>query len=787
MIGDFIYNFMVRIVFIGNGFHNRIKILSMIENCTVDVINGIDEESIMNKLPTDVIDLFVVDITKSLFRKIITLIGANASINHIPVISLIAKRDLQNEVINDGDLFVSEFVTDIEFKYCVKAMIKMKLMDDELKKDKIVLELKVKERTKGLQESETKYRRIYNNVPDLVYTLDLKGTILTINDNVRNFGYEPEEVIGQNIGLFLNTDDLSKSFKNIDKKLINPNLTTKYLVDVKTKNDGLRTIEVKSHFIVEQNNTEIFVIARDVTDSIIAQKIIDEERERYRNMFDNMRSCVAIYKTEDNGENFIFTGINKSSCETEQVCSEDVLGKYIQESFPGLETTNFFKNLQKVYQTGKSIIDNPFYYENEKTGVKGWRENFIYKLKATNEVVAIYNDITDRVKYQEELKEAKDKAEQSDKIKSVFISNMSHEIRTPMNSIIGFTSLLEKETNPKKFKSYVDIITNSGNLLLTLIDDIMDLSKMESGNMKIKKTSFELQKLFKEIKEQFKLELDKREKINVNLITNVKKNRDVYTDYKRIHQVLNNLILNAIKFTTKGHIKYGFTIKGDFLEFYVEDTGIGIEEKNFDLVFNRFYQINREKIKKQEGTGLGLTICRAIVELLGGEIWIESQFGIGTIVYFTIPIEEAPIQDLIEEKEVKLLNKDICVDKRVLIIEDNNINYELLEIILLSSNMIVDRAINHLEFFDKIEDDTQYDLILLDIQLPGFDGWEILDWLKINKKEIPIIIQTAFASIENEIKALEMGAEYFVTKPINASDLLNKIRTICNNSYQQDS
>jgi len=776
---------MVRIIFIGNGFNNRIKVLNTIENCTIDVINGIDEKSIMSRLPIDVIDLFVIDKTKPLFKKIISLINSNASINHIPIISLITKKDLQNESISDGDLFVSEFVTDIEFKYFVKAMIKMKLMDDELKKEKIVLELKVKERTRGLQESESKFRRIYNNVPDIIYTHDLEGNFSSINDNISQLGYTPEELIGKNISLLLNEENLKIAFDHIQKKIENPGKTHIFTIEVIPKDKQIKILEIKSHVI--EDSKEIFAIARDVTEKVKSQKIIEEEQERYRNMFDNMRSCVAVYKSEDNGENFIFTGINKSSCEIEQVCSEDVLGKYIEEPFPDLKGTDFFKNLQKVYRTGESIIDKPFYYENKNNGVKGWRENFIYKLKATDEVVAIYDDITDRIKYQEELEKARDKAEQSDKIKSVFISNMSHEIRTPMNSIIGFTSLLEKETNPKKFKSYVDIITNSGNLLLTLIDDIMDLSKMESGNMNIKKSYFELQKLFKEIKEQFKLELNNRQKDGVDLITIDGKHKNIYTDYKRIHQVLNNLILNAIKFTTEGHIKYGFSEIDGFFKFYVEDTGIGIKEENLEIVFDRFYQIDRKKFKKQEGTGLGLTICKAIVELLGGEMWIESEFGIGTTIYFTVPIEEPKYQDVIIDQETEIPNQDICDDKNVLVVEDNDTNYDLLEILLLSSKMKVDRATNHLEFFDKIENDIKYSLILLDIQLPGKDGWELLKWLKINKKEIPVIIQTAFASIENEIKAKEMGADYFIPKPINASELINKIRIICSNSHQQNS
>ena len=778
---------MIKIVFIGNGFHNRIKILSSIENSTVDIINGIDEKSIMNKLPTDVIDLFVVDITKPLFRRIINLIQSNASINHIPIISLITKRELQNEIINDGDLFVSEFVTDIEFKYFAKAMIKMKLMDDELKRDKIVLELKVKERTKGIEESEKKYRRIYNNVPDLVYTLDLNGTILSVNDNVRNLGYEPNELIGQNISYVLDEEALKKSFENIEKKKQNPGLTTRYNVEVKTKDNNKITLEVNSHFIDDGENIEIFVIGRDVTESIISQKLIQEEQERYRSMFENMKSCVGVFKISDDGKDFIFTDWNQIAEKTENIKKEELLGKKLTDVFSDLEKTPFIDGLTYVYETGKYISIEPFYYENDKTNIKGWKENFIYKLKSTNEIVAIYDDITERIEYQEELKKAKELAEQSNKLKSVFISTMSHEIRTPMNSIIGFTSLLEKETDPVKIKNYIDIITNSGELLITLIDDIMDLSKMESGNMTIEKTTFNLQKLFKDIRNQFKLELKNRNKTNISLELDIKDIKNIYTDYKRINQVLNNLILNSIKFTSTGHIKYGYIEKNEFIEFYIEDTGIGIEEKNIDLVFERFYQIDRKRVKKQEGTGLGLTICKAIIELLGGNIWIKSEYGKGTTVYFTIPIEEQPIEDIKEEIDDKDLDINECKDKSVLIVEDNDINYELLEIILLSYNMIVERATNHLEFFDKIEDDKKYDLILLDIQLPQYDGWEILNWMKINKKNIPIIVQTAYASMENKTKALKMGAEAFISKPINASDLLHKIKTICSNSHQQNS
>lgn len=907
---------MVRIVFIGNGFHNRLNILHTLENCIINNINGINEESIMQQLPTDVIDLFVIDRTKPLFKKIINLINSNISINHIPIISLITKRDLENKIINDGDLFVSEFVTDIEFKYYVKTILKMKLMDDELKKDKIVLELKVKERTSELENKTNKL--IESNYR-------LKQAELTSKSGNWEFHVSTNQIKSSEgcmklYGIFIDIDDsvdfkiikdcaLPKYRPMLDKTMENLILHNKtYDVVYKIKPiDRDKIIDIHSIANYNKEMNIVYGVMRDVTKNKKQEKELLNNKEQFSYMFDNMKSAVVIYDTNDNGKSFFFSGINKTAEKLENVKKSEILNKKLKDLFPLAMTNGFVDYIKNVWKTNKSIQVPDFYYTSKDGKREGWRSNFIYKNLVTNEVVVMYDDITnrkksekdldntlsllkstlestadgivvmnnesgdmiqynqkfldmweinkvkvksklndndvlgflkkqllypeefitsakkiyskkestsfdivefidgrfferysipqeinnefvgrvwsfrditERIKHEKELEKARDLAEQSDKIKSVFISNMSHEIRTPMNSIIGFASLLEKEKDPEKIKKYIDILTRSGNLLLSLIDDIMDLSKVESGNMKIKKTSFDLQKLLKDIKSQFNLELINRNKNNINL-KNIEKNYIIYSDYKRINQILNNLILNSIKFTTEGHIKYGFEIKDNFIEFYVEDTGIGIKQDDLELVFKRFYQIDREKFKIQEGTGLGLTICKAIIKLLGGELWIESEFGIGTTVYFTIPIENPFITKEKDDIDIIKINNEHCEGKRVLIVEDNNINYELLEILLLSYNMIIDRAKNHIEFFDKIENDIDYDLILMDIQLPGKDGWELLEWLKINKKDVPIIVQTAFISKETEIKSMELGAKYFITKPINAADLLNKVKMVC--------
>lgn len=900
---------MVRIVFFGDKLNKRLGVLNTIDNVIIDIISGINENTILNNLPNGVIDLFIVDKTNYNYKNIPTTIKSNVSISHIPIISLISKNDVKNNIINDDDLFISDSVSNLEFKYYVKTMLKMKLMDDELKKEKIILELKVKERTlelenkaerlnitlnsigdgvivtnyngyitsmnpvaeclcrmekdeykskkiddifniyvegkeinifeivkktkkiqnlpidsllissskekirisdsaspminkkgeftgmvlvfhditeeyelrKNILNSERQYKRIYENVPDIIYTHDLNGNILTVNNNVKQIGYDPKEIIGKNISILLDNDNMDKAHRAIQDKLDKPDLITKYNIDVITKTKEIKTFEIKSHLIKDDNdNIEVFAIARDVTDFIESQEIIRSEQERYRNIFDNMKSGVSVFKTIDNGETFIFSDCNSSCEKIENVKRENVINKRIDYVFDGIKDTNFINDLKEVYKTGVSKFSDIFYYENNLSGVKGWRENFIYKLKSSDEVVAIYDDVTDRMEYQEKLREAKDKAEESDRLKSIFISNISHEIRTPMNAIIGFSNMIPNEESKKKVSEYIEIITKSGNLLLSLINDILDLSKIESGSSIIKKSEVELFKLMKDLKTQFRIELKNRNKSNIKIIISGNKKEKIYTDSKKLNQILMNLITNSIKFTEKGYIEIGYNIKKSFVHFYVKDTGIGIKEDKLDVVFDRFNQVDRQNIRKQEGTGLGLTICKATVELLGGKIWIDSEYGNGTTVYFTIPYEKMELNSTVDEtiSNISTPKKEIS-NKNVLVIEDDDTNYELLKAILLSKNMNIDRCINHLEFFDKIEsDELKYDLILLDIQLPNYDGLDILKWLRNNNINIPVIVQTAYAYPEYEIKSKELGSDGFITKPIIPTKLLSLINSI---------
>jgi signal transduction histidine kinase/DNA-binding response OmpR family regulator len=398
-------------------------------------------------------------------------------------------------------------------------------------------------------------------------------------------------------------------------------------------------------------------------------------------------------------------------------------------------------------------------------------------------VIIQHRDITENKRVENDLIIAKNKAEESDRLKSEFLANMSHEIRTPMNSILGFSSLIDKNTPIKKIEDYMSIIKNSGNLLMTLIDDIIELSKIQSGVFKIEKEYCDIKNMMIRTEEEYNQHIINKNK-NIKLILEIDNNKcNTFTDIKRIKQILNNLIGNAIKFTNEGSITYGYYIVDNNILFFVKDTGIGITDENKDKIFDRFYQIMDKNQKKQEGTGLGLTICKAIVTLLNGDIWVESEFGIGSNFYFTIPLDNT--QEKLIQPIIKQYKKQYdWSNKKVLIVEDDEINYQLFEIVLLKTKINIRRASNGDEFF-KIIETNNYDIILLDIRLPDINGNELLKFIK-NKTSIPVIMQSAYASNEDMYNSKLLGADGFVTKPILWDILFLEIDKLINpQNYHQ--
>ncbi len=398
----------------------------------------------------------------------------------------------------------------------------------------------------------------------------------------------------------------------------------------------------------------------------------------------------------------------------------------------------------------------------------------------------IANSLANFIKRQEiqnELINAKEKAEESDRLKSSFLSNMSHEIRTPLNAIVGFGDMLGNDDIDDEEKvRFVPIIRENTNQLLHLIDDILDLSKMESDQLKIFKKECRVDKVlgymvdvFNNKKTQMGREIDIRLKTEKQI-----EGLSIFSDPVRLQQVLANLIDNALKYTESGYIEIGCSIetgkekiKNRLVQFWVKDTGIGISEERQKMIFDRFTKIEDDKTKLYRGAGLGLAISKKLVNMLGGEMWVESTPGKGSAFYFTIPTGEVdlPTPKTGPAKEVQdTVGSYNWSDKSILVAEDEESNFNLIKIILQRTNANITHVTNGEDAVEAIKSNS-FDLVLMDIKMPKMDGISATRIIKKIKKELPVIAVTAFAREEEQEECRLAGCDDIVVKPLNVEKL----------------
>lgn len=398
-------------------------------------------------------------------------------------------------------------------------------------------------------------------------------------------------------------------------------------------------------------------------------------------------------------------------------------------------------------------------------------------LNETGEIIgfiSIQKDITKRKQIEEELLNAKEKAEESDRLKSAFLANMSHEIRTPMNGILGFAALLkEPNLTSDELQEYIQTIQISGERMLNTINSIVDVSRIESGLISINIGEANINERIEFIYRFFKPEADIKG-LKFSIKTGLEsKEATLLTDNEKVYGVLTNLVKNAIKFTYDGSIEFGYKKKGGNLEFFVRDTGIGIKQNQVDIIFERFRQGSESINRGFEGSGLGLSICKSYVEMLDGEIWVESEEGKGSTFYFTIPYN-TPLEESREIADVvQIEHKDVQEKSlKILIVEDDEVSHILLTNRLKKISTDLLHATTGVEAIEACKNYPDIDLILMDIRMPEMNGHKATRQIRHFNKEVIIIAQTAFALTGDREKAIESGCNDYITKPINRSELM---------------
>lgn len=640
-----------------------------------------------------------------------------------------------------------------------------------------------------LIESEKKFKDVVEYAGDGIVLVSNKGNILEANSSfLLMTGYKKTEIIEKQVKSLFDNDELIK--KPIRYDLINRGKSYIIEREILGKKGNKISIEMNS----KRLDAERFItIIRDLSERKKAEIAIKENEEMLRTILDATPDSISTTDLEGN----ITYASKQAIIEHGYENMDDLIGTSSLDLIAPHHRQLAYENMIRVLNG--EILFNLEYDLIRKDGTIFPAELSPVMVKDNDgnpkSFVAVTRDITERKKAEEQLKKqnqefsilnkeykdqnkalitAKNKAEESDRLKSAFLANMSHEIRTPMNGIIGFSDMLNSpDITPELRRSYTDIISQSSHQLLRIVNDILDISRIEIGQVEYYPANTCINDLLYEIFSEFNTRANTKE-IKFEIIQSLTdKDSTIITDDSKVRQIFNNLISNAIRFTQKGKIKLGYKLKDGFLEFFIEDTGIGIPPELHKKIFERFRQAEITISQKYGGTGLGLAIAKANVELCGGDIWVNSKPGKGTTFYFTLPYTQSKNKNPNNAKESRLFY-DIYnwSNKTVLIVEDEEVNYKYLELVIQKTEAKILYAQNGNQAIKLAEKHPEINIVLMDIKLPDLNGYEVTKIITSKRKTLPVIAQTAFAMSGDPDKAISAGCVDYISKPIDAVKLL---------------
>jgi PAS domain S-box-containing protein len=634
-----------------------------------------------------------------------------------------------------------------------------------------------------LEKTKEFLETLFEYAPTGYYISDLRGNFLDGNIAAQELtGYKKNELIGKsflNLNL-LQKKDILKAAKLLARNLLGQSTGPDEFIII--KKDGSKVIsEISTHPVKINKATFVLGIARDITDRKQAEHALLESESIQRMLMESLDVGVVIIDMQTH----TIEHVNPYAAKLYGATPSHIIGKACHSSLCPSETENC-----PITDLGLEA-DNS---ERTLLTLSGAKIPIIKSVKrikigGKEKLIETFIDINERKKAEQELLIAKEEAESANRAKSEFLANMSHEIRTPMNAIIGFSEFLREQIKDPNYIKYIDIILSSGRTLLELINDILDLSKVEANKLELKLSPVNPKELFNDIAKIFSTKIESKG-LKFLIEIDAKLPPAILLDEVRIRQILFNLVGNAVKFTSEGYIE--LKVNGKFhpssskidMVFSVKDTGIGISEEDKNIIFNAFQQSSSNDTKKYGGTGLGLAITKKLVELMNGKIEVESIIGKGST--FKVILKNASISSLVNDT---LSSNDSFVNikfknQKILVVDDIESNRLLLNRVLEIYNLKIIEAVNGKEAIHMVKENKP-DIILMDLRMPVMDGYEATKILKSTSefKDIPIVILTASVMSSDVEVIKKINCEGYIRKPVSRTELINELKKYIEYEY----
>lgn len=675
--------------------------------------------------------------------------------------------DRENNLINNDKIKLTEQKRRKDGGYIWTEVVVQKIVIDG-KPFALSVSCDITERIgiqKNLRDSEARLRSVLNVLPDILFIFDKDGHFLEYHtDSHQKLILSPEEFLNKKVDEVLPPELANLTMMKIREIFKTGKIQLfDYVIDMP---EGKNYFDVR---MVKATDDTVLTIVRNITDARKSEQDKIQNEEKYKTLFLNSPLGVfnfdissIILSCNEKFEKIIGSGFEKLSGFNILTQAKDVeLKNAISEAIAG--GSGYYEGNYKAVTSGKVTPIKAFFksiYNDHGKFVDG---------------IGIVEDVTEQKKYEAKLIDALKRAEQSDKLKSSFMATMSHELRTPLNTVIGFADIIEESMPIDQVLEFSGVIAKSGRHLLSIIEDVLDISLIDSGEARMVHERFFLAELFDSLYNTATREKITLNKDHLNIIMNLDSSiRDVKLsgDISKISKVFNYLIKNALKFTREGKIEIGAYKKNNGnnsvgILFYVKDSGIGIPVDKHDIIFELFRQGDDSSTCEFEGTGLGLSISKRLIHLMGGEIWLESDLGKGSTFYFQLPLlsgasKVGTVQHKYNKPELRNA-KNI----NVIVAEDDDTNFHLFRLLLTRKKMNVIRARNGKEALEILSSGNEVHLVLMDINMPVLNGYDATKQIKELYKDIPVIAVTAYAMSGDKARAEEAGCDDYITKPIN--------------------